>query len=38
PAARDWYAKVKSRPCFRSILSDRVVGMNPPDHYGDLDF
>ena len=38
PATKDWYAKVKSRPCFRALLNDRVVGMNPPEHYADLDF
>ena len=38
PAARDWYARIKSRPSFRTILQDRVPGMAPPSHYGDLDF
>jgi glutathione S-transferase len=38
PAAKDWYARMKSRPCFRSLLNDRVVGTEPPDHYSDLDF
>jgi len=38
PAAKDWYARVKSRPCFRSLLNDRLTGINPPDHYADLDF
>ena len=36
--AKDWYARVKSRPAFRTILSDRVPGMTPPAHYMDLDF
>jgi glutathione S-transferase len=36
--ARDWYARVKSRPAFRSILSDYIAGMPPPKHYADLDF
>jgi len=35
---KDWYARVKSRPCFRALLNDRVTGINPPEHYGDLDF
>ncbi len=35
---RDWYAKVKSRPAFRSILADQVPGFPPPRHYADLDF
>jgi glutathione S-transferase len=38
PAARDWYARVKSRPSFRAILADRVPGVMPPAHYADLDF
>ena len=38
PPAKDWYARMKSRPCFRAILADRVTGVNPPDHYADLDF
>ena len=36
--ARDWYARVKSRPSFRSLLADRVPGMPPAPHYADLDF
>lgn len=35
---KDWYAKVKSRPAFRSILADLVPGFQPPSHYSDLDF
>lgn len=38
PAAKDWYARMKSRPSFRAILTDRVSGMTPPPHYADLDF
>ena len=38
PTAKDWYARIKSRPCFRAILADRVNGMAPPPHYADLDF
>jgi glutathione S-transferase len=38
PPAREWYAKVKSRPSFRALLNDRVPGMTPPAHYADLDF
>ena len=37
-AARDWYARMKSRPSFRGILADRVPGVVPPPHYADLDF
>ena len=36
--ARDWYARMKSRPSFRAILADRVPGTTPPAHYADLDF
>ena len=35
---KDWYAKIKSRPAFRSILADQVSGFPPPAHYTDLDF
>ncbi|GAN53588.1 FtsZ-binding protein FzlA [Tanticharoenia sakaeratensis] len=38
PAVKDWYARVKSRPCFRAVLNDRISGFTPPDHYADLDF
>ncbi len=38
PAARDWYARMKSRPSFRGILADRVRGVAPVAHYSDLDF
>ena len=34
----EWYAKIKSRPAFRSILADLIPGFTPPDHYADLDF
>lgn len=37
-AAKDWYARVKSRPSFRGLLADRVPGVTPPAHYADLDF
>ena len=35
---KDWYAKIKSRPAFRSLLADQVPGFPPPKHYNDLDF
>ena len=38
PLAKDWYARVKSRPSFRPLLADRISGMTPPRHYDDLDF
>lgn len=36
--ARDWYARVKSRPSFRPLLDDNVPGVPAPAHYADLDF
>ncbi|WP_406856109.1 glutathione S-transferase family protein [Alsobacter sp. KACC 23698] len=36
--AKHWYARVKSRPSFRPLLADRVLGMDPAEHYADLDF
>ncbi len=38
PAAREWYARIKSRPSFRALLADRVPGIAPPMHYANLDF
>ena len=37
-AVKDWYAKIKSRPCFRPLLGDRLPGLPPAAHYHDLDF
>jgi glutathione S-transferase len=37
-AAKEWYARVKSRPAFRPLLADHIPGFSPPDHYADLDF
>jgi len=36
--ARNWYARVKSRPAFRPLLADAIPGCPPPRHYADLDF
>ena len=36
--AKDWYARVKSRPSMRPLLADFVPGFPPPKHYADLDF
>lgn len=36
--ARDWYARVKSRPSFRPLLEDRIPGFVPASHYEDVDF
>ncbi len=38
PGARDWYARIKSRPSFRPLLADHIPGLPPPAHYADLDF
>jgi glutathione S-transferase len=38
PGAKDWYARVKSRPSFRAVLADHLPGVPPPRHYADLDF
>ena len=35
---KNWYAKIKSRPAFRSILKDYIPTRSPPEHYSDLDF
>lgn len=36
--AKGWYQKIKSRPSFRALLADRVLGMAPSQVYADLDF
>ncbi len=38
PAAKDWYARIKSRPALRPLLNERVPGTPPPLHYTNLDF
>lgn len=38
PGAKDWYARIKSRPSFRPLLADHIPGLPPPRHYADLDF
>lgn len=35
---KDWYQRLKSRPAFRTLLLDRVVGMPASKSYADLDF
>ncbi len=37
-AAKDWFAKIKSRPAFRPLLADSIPGCPPPKHYANLDF
>ena len=36
--AKLWYARVKSRPSFRPLLSERVAGLAPSASYADPDF
>src|SRR5277367_6617044 len=36
--AKEWYARIKSRPSFRPLLADHIPGAAPPKHYADLDF
>ncbi|MEM9012346.1 MAG: glutathione S-transferase family protein [Pseudomonadota bacterium] len=38
PSMKDWYARLKSRPAFRSLLADHLSGFTAPAHYADLDF
>jgi len=37
-AAKNWYARVKSRASFRAILADTLAGLPPSKSYADLDF
>lgn len=36
--AKQWYARIKSRPSFRPLLGDHLPGEPPPKHYANLDF
>jgi glutathione S-transferase len=38
PAVTEWYYRLKSRPSFRTLLTDRVPGQPPVPNYGELDF
>ncbi len=37
-AAKNWYARVKSRPAFRTLLTDVLGGIPPAANYANLDF
>ncbi|HEY3890506.1 MAG TPA: glutathione S-transferase family protein, partial [Bradyrhizobium sp.] len=37
-AAKNWYARVKSRPSFRPLLSEWLAGVPASRTYVDLDF
>jgi glutathione S-transferase len=36
--AKEWYARIKSRPSFRALLKDKIPQQPPAEHYADLDF
>jgi glutathione S-transferase len=37
-AAKDWYARIKSRPAFRPLLTETLAGIPPSPNYANLDF
>ena len=37
-ALREWYMRLKSRPCFRNLLQDNIPAVPVSKHYRDLDF
>lgn len=37
-SAREWYAKIKSRKSFQTLLEDRIPGFSPAAHYESVDF
>ncbi len=36
--AKDWYARIKSRPSIRPLLTESLPGLPPTPSYADLDF
>lgn len=38
PHLKTWWMKLKSRPSYRPLMSDRFPGVPPSAHYADLDF
>jgi glutathione S-transferase len=38
PGVKTWYMKLKSRPCFRPLLADKLPAIAPAEHYDNLDF
>jgi glutathione S-transferase len=36
--AKNWYARIKSRPAFRTLLTDTLPGLAPSPNYTNLDF
>lgn len=37
-AAKEWYARIKSRPSFRPLLAEKIAGTPAAAHYANLDF
>ena len=35
---KELYYRVKSRPSFKKILTDRIVGLNPGKNYQNFDY
>ncbi len=35
---KEWYARIKSRPSFQPLLTDRIPGVTPPSYYTQFDF
>ena len=33
----EWYFKIKSRPSFKTLLKDQIVGINPHENYKNID-
>ena len=38
PDLKSWFMKMKSRPSYRPLLADRLVGLAPAKDYAELDF
>ena len=36
--AKTWYARIKSRPAFRTLLGETLAGLAPSPSYANLDF
>ena len=33
----EWYFKIKSRPSFKTLLKDQIVGISPHENYKNID-
>lgn len=38
PEAKDWYARIKSRPSFQPLLNETIPGVTPQKQYENIDF